>query len=490
MKKLVFFILLMLSFSLFAQEAEKGEDNFSMGGAAGSVTINGETFSQIRLMPELTFGKIGVGLDVNLLIDSEGNIREKDWDDWEDYVNKIYYIRYGNRGDSIFGKIGGFPSYTLGHGLLMNSYSNMLKYPDFKQIGLQIGGKIPVMDSEIELFTSDILENKIVAGSFYIKPIKELGLPIISNLKVGIQVAADLDQYSGLTSEQIAQIPIDTDGDGVYDEFDVNADGDNLIDLDYLLNHGLTMEEIEAMGIAYDDSVYFASLELDEKELVEIGLGYDLPLITQKLFTLGHYGEAAQILDHGTGFIFPGFYSKFLMFDMNLEFRHFGDEFVPGYFDQLYDANRAYVSQTAGIHEIKIKESILDSVKASNGWYGSITSNIFNTVYLKVAYQDMYGDDVDNGKSIWGSIWLKENMIPKLATARISYSQTGEETILEDFRTPTSMIEGKVALALSPNAQLVYSYQERYVDYNGDNEIKAEDDEIIKSVNMGVEFKF
>ena len=73
MKKLFLLLSLLIPFVLFAQMADSTKA-FSMGGAAGSITINGITYSEIRLMPELGFGKFGIGLDVDLLIDEEGNI--------------------------------------------------------------------------------------------------------------------------------------------------------------------------------------------------------------------------------------------------------------------------------------------------------------------------------------------------------------------------------------------------------------------------------
>ena len=87
-------VLLLTSFLLFSQEMieeeeeVENENGFNMGGSAGAVIMGGETYSRIRLMPELAFGKFGIGLDLDILIDSNGNIREEDWDDAKDIMNK------------------------------------------------------------------------------------------------------------------------------------------------------------------------------------------------------------------------------------------------------------------------------------------------------------------------------------------------------------------------------------------------------------------
>lgn len=84
---------------------------FGMNGLIGTLMIDGITYSQLRLMPEVSIWKFGVGLDLNILIDGDGNIRENDWDDTEDYVSKIYYIRYGHKGEPFYAKIGSFPPF-------------------------------------------------------------------------------------------------------------------------------------------------------------------------------------------------------------------------------------------------------------------------------------------------------------------------------------------------------------------------------------------
>ncbi|MGB4309377.1 MAG: hypothetical protein WBI94_03730, partial [Candidatus Cloacimonadaceae bacterium] len=54
--------------------------------AVGAITIDGVTYSQLRLRPELEFGKIGVCLDIDLLIDAQGKVSFESWDSWQDYV--------------------------------------------------------------------------------------------------------------------------------------------------------------------------------------------------------------------------------------------------------------------------------------------------------------------------------------------------------------------------------------------------------------------
>ena len=108
---------------------------------------------------------------------------------------------------------------------------------------------------------------------------------------------------------------------------------------------------------------------------------------------------------------------------------------------------------------------------------------------LTIEYEDMYGDDIANGKSIWGVLSLKRNLIPKINTARVSYEQRRVENVLTDWRTPSTLIRGKAGYAVGENTALVADYSERYKDLNNDGEIKG-DDEVIKNFGIGVEFTF
>ena len=61
-----------------------------MGLAVGSATINDTIYNQVALRPELSFGKLGIGLDLVMYIDNEGNIRKDEWDEPSDFIDKPF----------------------------------------------------------------------------------------------------------------------------------------------------------------------------------------------------------------------------------------------------------------------------------------------------------------------------------------------------------------------------------------------------------------
>ena len=483
---------------------------FGMNGLVGTLMIDGITYSQLRLMPEVSIWKFGVGLDLNILIDGDGNIRENDWDDTEDYVSKIYYIRYGHKGEPFYAKIGSFHRVKFANGLIMNNYTNMLLYPDYKQIGLEVDVTTPIYGLGVETFTSNIYRNEILAGRIHAMPLSFLEIPILKDLEIGATIATDRNQYGGFDDNDGDNYPdqfdgfpddktkwADTDGDGIPDYdldkdnnriyIDSDADNDGLVDSSYAYqNYGnFIADSLDNLGLIDHNVNYKKYFSIDKKDDVLVyGADYRLPLITGKAFSLGHYAEIAKIQDHSYGLIFPGFYSKFLIFDMNLEFRYYNPNFEPNYFDYLYDQQRSTIS---GDSIITKEETVIKNNKAT-GWYGAITSHIFNFVDLTIAYENMHGTDYEKGKSIYGTLVVQKTLVPKISVAEAHYSQRRVKKFTH-WKTPNSVITAKLGYNLSDTSILVANYKERYEDLNGDGRIAGED-ETIKSFGFGIEFRF
>lgn len=516
MKRIVLLLLVLLPLLLWAQaeEAEYSDTPvYGMSGAVGSITVGGTTYSQVRLMPELILWKFGIGLDIDLLIDSEGNLRKEDWDDAEDYLHKLLYLRFAQRKDPFYFKVGSISDYTLGHGLIFNGYSNMLQYPVRRNFGGYVGMNTPISGLGFEVYSHSIEKNEILAGRAFLKPLKTLDIPLLSNLKVGVNVGMDRNQFGRFDDDNNNRIPDiyegiwdDTDGDGIPDNMDIDINGNGIIDHPNVNPYVETVypgiaeiAENAPNGWVLDNSIIQNEVipwNNDEKEIWIYSADYELPLVNYDNFSLSHYGEMAMIKDYGTGFIFPGFGAKLFIFDANLEFRSFSDEFLPGYFDKLYDEQRAYVvmgqdpSDGHTVYSVKTKAELLKDAKAAVGWYGSLGASLFDVVFLKVAYQDMYGTDVVTGKSIWGTLGVDPKLINKLKEASVSYSQTNVEYIaMNQLRSPSAKVTGTLKYGLSDNTNLVGRYNERYLDLNSDGEIKGKD-ETVSTMSFGVEFSF
>ncbi len=517
------------SFDSIDSTESVNEVNYGMDGVFGFVNIDNETYSQVRLMPEITFGKIGFGLDMDILIDNNGRIRKDDWDEWQDYLYKVLYLRYGDREDPVYFKIGNIRDYTMARGMIFSRYSNMLLYPSVRNLGGFVGFNSSILGLGGEVYTHNIYKNEILSGRVHAKPLSVLDTPLIMDLKIGINIGYDRNVYAKYK---------DSDGDGipdVYDEFpndrriwlDTDGDGfpdypfpgdlaypDIIYDLDIaglgFIDHpndnpyvGIVFPDILDLFPPSDDRPYNTGFSRDyatpitkSKDILIYGIDYRIPLIDNKELYLYNYGEFAQINGYGHGLIFPGFGADFSIFNVLMEFRNFGDRFKPGFFDHVYDDERCQVdyehdsTHNRNVYSLRGKESILDEYKSSWGWYGSVLANIQEMLYFKVAYQDMYGENVRTGKSLWAGLKVIQDYIPRLAEASISYSQRNVHFI--DFgrlRNTAAQIDGRLTYSITSDARLIGKLMQRYVDINNDGYIRGKD-EVINTITFGVEFRF
>ena len=118
---------------------------FAMGLGIGSATIEGTLYNQLALRPEINIAGIGIGLDLVVYMDNEGNVREDEWDlknDPDIIYDKILYIRYGEKTSSFWVKYGSIENMTLGQGGLMKGYSNMMEFPTVRRVGINTGFNI------------------------------------------------------------------------------------------------------------------------------------------------------------------------------------------------------------------------------------------------------------------------------------------------------------------------------------------------------------
>lgn len=533
MKRLLFLTFLICPVLVFAQmliptipgdstESEFFEDTDStewgFGGSVGTITHNGITYSQIRLRPEINIGKFGFGLDLDFLFAPDGSLRKEDWEHWQDYVDKIYFIRFANRQDPLYFKAGCFSSYSLGNGLIFDNYTNMTRYPEVKNVGAQVGFNLPVLNIGGELFTHNIHKNEILAASAHIKPFSLLSVPYLSDIEIGLNFGVDRDQYAKYVDSDGDKIPdvydkfpkdklywLDTDNDGIPDDIDVDINGTGLIDHPSI--NPYVAEVYPGITAGADSTAFNWQIVQDQAAKIEkakplyIGSAYyNLPLIDTDKLTLQHYSEFAMIKGHGSGMIFPGLGAKFFIFDAKLELRSFSDGFLPGFFDRLYDEQRSRLYTTTSYHDsldieynnygLSLKEDLLNDAYASVGWFGFIRANIGDFAYFKMAYQDMYSNKNTIGQSLWTSLAVTPSFIPNLEEAGVYYSQVHSKYInFKQPRNEASSFLGRVAYNLSDSASLVIVYRETYHDINKDGRIKGKD-EIVSTLNMGVQFKF
>ena len=211
---LFFFIFSLWSSRAFAQaetapEGEKRPElGFTMNLSIGLSSYEDNTgtqlaFQKFGIFPELTYGRWGLGFDLSLEFDADFRPRDLDndgrpdrWTTLHDYLTKVYYLRYGVKGDPLYGRIGTFDGYTLGHGLVMNDFSNTIFYPQVIQLGLNLGADGRLLGFPYVGFESvvdDVLDWDILGVRLYARPFAGSKNPIFKGFELGATFVTDAD---------------------------------------------------------------------------------------------------------------------------------------------------------------------------------------------------------------------------------------------------------------------------------------------------------
>jgi hypothetical protein len=220
----MFSIILMIPFSaLWAEENDSSGFGFTttigLGAKTFNETVDGEitpvTYSMIRFAPDISFGKVGIGLDFTLHYKDGFEIREEDWVPEGDrsfldlYLPIFRYIRYGEKGDPLYGKIGSIDDGTLGNGFLMRNYSNTLFLPERRIIGLALdmdGSLFNFPYLGFETFTGNLARFDVFGFRVFARPAAATEIPIVRNLQIGSTYVAD---FETLDSDTVSMFGVD-----------------------------------------------------------------------------------------------------------------------------------------------------------------------------------------------------------------------------------------------------------------------------------------
>ena len=424
LKKLLVCLLVIVPLYVAAQDMPfrvKTSTRFGSSAMFGRVAVDSVRYTQIRLIQEYNYKKWGLGLDLDFLFDRNYHLKESDWDDLGDALDKIYYFRYAETGDPFHFHVGGFPRYSVGYGLVMMNYSNMYYYPDLRHTGLLIGGQIPLMfEPEIEFYSSDITKNNILSLQTKFKPLPDSTLKILDMAKVGLSIYTDRNQYANL-------------------------------------KHTLP-----------DSLQYLQKGKRDAATI--ISFDYTQPLKRTEKAEYGIYTEVAHMFSNGTGSILPGVYADFKVLKVNLEYRTNGDKFDSSYFDYHYEEERAVQDTLAdGTPIIITKEEALQSRKSSYGFYGKLQGTIGDRLQAMFAWQNMYGDELDNGKSLWFSLGV-DTRYKRLERVAFAYSKTNvSELGLGKIAVPRANMSASATIGLDSKRRwfAIGKYSEKYKDKEG-----------------------
>ena len=369
---LIFSLILvsLIASPILAQQSNAFGNSGSFTGALGMTVIDDDTYFTINLTPDISFGKFGVGLNINLLYNTKnGAIRSVDWDESYDWARLIRYLRYGHKRENVYARIGTLDAARLGHGFLMNYYTNEASF-DRRKIGLAFD--IDFGTAGFETVTNNLGRFELFGARAYARPLRPyIDIPLVKDLTFGATYITDVDPDSRRGTE-----------DGLY----------------------------------------------------AIGFDVELPLIRIPMLNTFTYFDWAKIDSFGSGIAFGVEANLRVIAGVaevtaKLERRILGKEFIPAYFDAFYEIER-YQHQPPLSSYVYRKDQRLALIQdETKGVFGELVGHILNTIRLVGSFQRL---DQRPNSGILHLAADSGDKIPVLAL-QANYDKMGIETLNDAF---------------------------------------------------------
>jgi len=397
------------------QEKEPARASFEMYGNFGTAILTDletgdqKIYYKLALQPELTFGKFGFGLNLEFYFDENSNLRKEDWS-WSKTIEKIWYARYGYKYEPVYVYLGGFKDVTLGHGLIIAHYTNMLRYPDIKKVGFELD--IDRGTYGFESFFSNLSRAEIYGGRAYYRPFYRSYVPLLSGLSLGSTCVNDQDP--------------------------------------------------DARRSTRDD------------QITVYGADFELPLVEHPVISMLSYIDFAQMslgkrytnsgppfpLDGGKGWAVGLMGGILVGISYRLEFRTLENNFIPSYFDSYYEVDRK---------RDKAAEIPATRRPIKVGPYIEVAYDILNRVTILASFENYNHDPLHSYPHFRAILRVHPSLLMDRISLLFSYDKRDAETWgdLVKVRGPNTILTTEVGYHVDPHIVLVIIHRQTF-DANGE----------------------
>jgi len=407
-----------------ARASAASSGNMSMNGSIGAVALTRDgvtkVYYEFSMYPELTFGKLGIGLELVVHFDETNQILKDEWRK-EKYPEKIDYIRWGHKHqDPFYFLIGRFRRpVSIGHGFIVNNYSNMARYPNVKKIGLEFD--LDMNKWGIEAMTDDVTRADIIGGRLYMRPLLATGIPLFKNLKIAASAGTDKDPDADSKTKD----------DGVTV---IGADVElPLLNFKYLKVSAYGDIAKMQMGDAYDSFNTTSTVNL-----VDGGIGKSAGL-SGKMFFLNFRGE----------------------------YRVIEDNFIPGYFDGHYDLDRWMRFDTTNSSTTKAVRQLWGRTKdpVKVGPYVEAWFSFFRIIDFRASYENYntVGDNDPFYPHLIASATMAKLPMLDNYTLEADYDKKGARTWNDIKKVDeNAILSVKVGYSVAPNVTMLIISRRNY----------------------------
>jgi hypothetical protein len=362
-----------------------------MSAFTGLTVIDGDPYWRLDLRPDFRFGKLGVGLKAVLLIgapssddptaDTTTKILTEDGEPWDSasaYLRAIRFVEWATPRAPLYARFGELFDVRVGHGLLMEGYSNL----DRRGVRLNLNRKAWGVESVL----NNVNAPELVAGRVYVKPLAA-SESFLNRFTIGATAIVDTNPFPDADDPK-------TKGPGITDE-------------DSLLAFAADV----SYPILYSESFV---LEL-YNEAARISFPSPLPQADATTKS----GNAT-----GVGLEVSSLRAK-------LEYRTFQKGFVPTLFGYDYE----FIARTPG----RRGEFVLTS-DTTKGYYGSATLSLMEKAFVSAIFEDYNGTGPASDPRL--AARFTETDLLEQVDLRMYYSKRGiggtdsegqEQSFLEDL---------------------------------------------------------
>ncbi|MEN8193669.1 MAG: hypothetical protein ABFS12_12680, partial [Bacteroidota bacterium] len=342
MKKYLLLLVMLTSININAQFENVINEGAVIDGGFGLSMIDGDPYFTFRFRPEIAIGNFGAGLDLNLEFDQEGNLRTENFLTSSDYLSIIRYLRWGRKHDPVYIRVGALDYATLGYGNIMYLYNNS---PSFDSRTIGIVADVDMETWGVETGYANLANAGILGIRGYVRPLKftSLGMiPVIGGMSLGLSYVTDIDKRVGYV-------------DGYFDD---------------------------------STQIFIPTDDKGSIQIASADIGF--PIFSTGVTSLELYYAYTQILDFGSGsavgalfnFDFTGVNLR-----VKLERTWNGKQYIPSYFDALYEIDRFNYDQENQVVNSKMRMLENATMDDANGWYGGLMLDVMSLFRIHGSYQ-------------------------------------------------------------------------------------------------------
>jgi len=297
-------------------------DFLTSGFYGGGLTFIGTSpYIQLQAQPDITLGKIGIGLDLVVLYnpyatDAGSQFLAEDGESWDNpstWLRLIRYVSYAQPYDPFYFRLGELDYLTIGHGSIMSGYSN------YDRRGLQVNLRKSNNRYGVETMVNDLGNPLIFGGRLFYRPfLRPENNNFLTRFELGATYLTDIDP----NPQEDAEYPLIALG--VDAGFPLIERSTFRLDLynDFAVLNTLSPKP-EDMFEGPEEPLEMASVEQEPTRRLESG-----PIGGEDTTPAKEFARGNAV---GVGFTFTKAIFK-------LEYRVLGEGYIPSVFDYTYES--------------------------------------------------------------------------------------------------------------------------------------------------------